>query len=220
MVDRVAVFLDYQNVYKRARAAFCDAHAPAYEGQIHPLRLAKRVVDRAEGARELVAVQVYRGLPGASQDPKGYGAARAQISKWERSDRSIVTVKTRPLRYPYGWPESSAVGEKPGEKGIDVQLAIDFVAMAVRGEYDIGILFSADTDLKPALEFVGSEDIAAVPEVMAWSPDRESGLHSQRLSVRRNFPYCHYLNREFFEEVRDDQDFTAPKPPLPGIGPR
>ena len=33
-------------------------------------------------------------------------------------------------------------------------LALDFVAMAMRGEYEVGILMSTDTDLKPALELV------------------------------------------------------------------
>jgi uncharacterized LabA/DUF88 family protein len=55
---------------------------------------------------------------------------------------------TRPLRYP------GQAGEKPQEKGIDVALALDFVAMAMRGEYEVGILMSTDTDLKPALELV------------------------------------------------------------------
>jgi hypothetical protein len=43
---------------------------------------------------------------------------------------------------------------EPKEKGIDVLLAIDFVMMAMRREYDIGVLCSADTDLVPTLEAV------------------------------------------------------------------
>lgn len=61
---------------------------------------------------------------------------------------------TRPLRYPQGWPGASLPGEKPGEKGIDVALTMDFAVMAVRRQYEIGIIFSTDTDLKPAIEFV------------------------------------------------------------------
>ncbi len=39
------------------------------------------------------------------------------------------------------------------EKGIDVALCIDFVAMAIDGLYDVGVIVSTDTDLLPALEF-------------------------------------------------------------------
>ena len=55
----------------------------------------------------------------------------------------------RDLRYPAGWPAQPAQ-----EKGIDVALAVDFVMMAARREFDVGVLFSSDTDLVPALEAV------------------------------------------------------------------
>jgi uncharacterized LabA/DUF88 family protein len=55
---------------------------------------------------------------------------------------------------PYGWPNSHQAGEKPQEKGIDVALAIDFVSMAVAGDFEVGVLMSTDTDLTPALEEV------------------------------------------------------------------
>jgi hypothetical protein len=51
------------------------------------------------------------------------------------------------------------------EKGIDVALAIDFVTMAVRGEYDVGVIMSTDTDLKPALEAVAQMRGSPYPEV-------------------------------------------------------
>jgi len=87
--------------------------------------------------------------PDATRDPRGYGAATRQCDIWEQDVRVTVTLRT--LAYPRGWPDKCEPGEKPREKGIDVALAIDFVAMAVRGEYDVGILMSTDTDLKPAL---------------------------------------------------------------------
>lgn len=83
------------------------------------------------------------------------------------------------LPTPHGWPDRSQPGEKPREKGIDVALAIDFVTMAVRGEYDVGILFSTDTDLKPALEAVAQLGTGVRAEVAAWSGDG----HNRRLSI-------------------------------------
>ena len=43
---------------------------------------------------------------------------------------------------------------KAQEKGVDVELAIDYVSMAARGDYDTAVLFSTDSDLRPALEAV------------------------------------------------------------------
>jgi hypothetical protein len=41
---RVIVFLDFQNVYHRAREAFCGRDAPARDGQIDPLALGRALV--------------------------------------------------------------------------------------------------------------------------------------------------------------------------------
>ena len=35
---------------------------------------------------------------------------------------------------------------------MDVELAVDYVSMAARGDYDTAVLFSTDSDLRPALE--------------------------------------------------------------------
>jgi hypothetical protein len=48
---------------------------------------------------------------------------------------------------PQGLPSFDA-----GEERLDVQIALDFAMMAVRGECDVGVLMSGDTDLLPALE--------------------------------------------------------------------
>jgi hypothetical protein len=155
----VIVFLDYQNVYAGAREAF---HAPADQstfGQVDPVALA-RVITAAKPGRALKQVRVYRGLPSNRLNPKGYGAVRRQTAAWKAANKDLVDVFLRPLQ-----------GDPPHEKGIDVQLAVDFVLLAVRGEYDVGVLFSTDTDMKPALDAVfelnGKE--RPWPEVAAWS---------------------------------------------------
>lgn len=40
------------------------------------------------------------------------------------------------------------------EKGIDVKIAVDLIAGALDGKYDIAILVSSDTDLVPAIDWV------------------------------------------------------------------
>ena len=54
------------------------------------------------------------------------------------------------------------------EKGIDVSLAISFVAGALRDEYDVGIICSEDTDLQPALELVGRDFPQKKIAVASW----------------------------------------------------
>lgn len=202
----VVVFLDYQNVYKRARELFHDDYAPHWDGQIDPGRLAQHILDRPSPfERRLKQVRVYRGIPIDARDPKAYAAARRQHAEWEKNP--LVRVFARPLRYPSGWPDSHAPGEKPGEKGVDVALAVDFVAMAVRREFDAGILFSVDTDMKPVLEFVSATDVPSRPEVAAWK-NPASTDYNRRLSLGRGLPFCHWLDEIDYNMVRDPTDFT------------
>ena len=162
--NRVVVFVDYQNGYRRARDAFHDHRAdPHWMGQVNPTALGALVVELAGDPQyELHQVRIYRGLPDPRRDPHGNRAAHRQIAAWRRDP--AVTVNTRTFQYPRNYPASP-----PQEKGIDVQLALDFAMMAVRDEYDVGILMSNDTDLRPALEEVmnlGSQTV----EVAAWEP--------------------------------------------------
>jgi uncharacterized LabA/DUF88 family protein len=209
MPKRVIVFIDYQNAYRGARAAFHNHTVdPHYFGQFHPVLLAQHLAEDAREARTLQEVRIYRGLPSSSRDSKSYGAARRQISAWERDPR--VTVLSRPIRYPDGWPGSHAEGERPQEKGIDVALALDFAIMGHEERYDVGLMFSADTDLKPALEYIADKRRAwghPIPEVAAWSSTQK---HSQRLSLKgadRNV-YCHWVDQTTYERVRDNTNYA------------
>lgn len=196
------LFIDYQNVYRRARDAFFDHQVDRhYYGQVNPSKLGEYLVADSPYDRHLHEVRIYRGLPGSAQDPRGYAAARRQTAAWEQDPR--VRVFARPLRYPSGWP-AVRNGGRPGEKGIDVALAVDFVAMAVQDQYDVGILFSVDTDLKPALEFVSTQCATKRAEVAAWSSETQYG----RLSLGRNRPYCHWLDASGYRAVRDETDYA------------
>lgn len=108
--------------------------------------------------------------------------------------------------YPRGWPDKSLPGDRPREKGIDVALAIDFVRLAIEDSYDVGILISGDTDLKPALEAVWDYRGAAGPraETAAWSrPD----AHCPRLALGRNL-WCHWMDRGVYASVQDRFDYS------------
>jgi len=49
-------------------------------------------------------------------------------------------------------------GGKYHEKGVDVQMAVDIVKGAIKGDYDKFYLISSDTDLIPAIEIAKSEN--------------------------------------------------------------
>ena len=200
MMKRVVVFVDYQNTYRAARTAFHNHHTdPHWAGQVHPAAFGALIIRLGgDPDRVLHQVRMYRGLPSSAKDPKGYGAARRQIAAW--SKLPYVHVTARPLRYPRDYPAS-----KPEEKGIDVQIALDFAMMAVRDEYDIGVLMSGDTDLLPALEEV-CRFPDAVGEVAAWRPPAGDG---RRLRLKNIRLHCHWIDQPAYTTIQDNTDYTT-----------
>jgi uncharacterized LabA/DUF88 family protein len=194
MKQRVIIFVDYQNVVKRA-SDFFNKNFPDKNRTKHidPTKLGQKLIANYESSRELKEIRIYTGIPSKYKEPQSYSKFSKRIESWQLDP--LVRVITRPLSYPLGWPKSSKPGEKPREKGIDVNIAIDFVTMAIRKEYEIGILFSVDTDLKPALEFVVGNDVLARAEVAAW---RQVADHQIRLALSSNRPFCHWLTEDDF----------------------
>lgn len=79
--------------------------------------------------------------------------------------------------------------------------------MAVRREFDVGVLMSRDTDLKPALEFVRDLNGNPYPrcEVAAWSG---SNGHSRRLSIPGSKIWCHWLGDSDYEAIADPTNYA------------
>lgn len=166
---RVAVFIDWQNVYKAACEAFGLGQLPNERGNFSPFKLA-RVLATGRGrgsAGDLLRVEVHRGLPSSSRDPVGYGANRRQATAWVKEGGSIVVPRLRPLRY----PSPHAKDRAPVEKCIDVQLALAVAETILTDAADVAVLFTHDTDLLPAVEMVARPEGA--------SEDRD-GLVEQR----------------------------------------
>ena len=198
MVLRVSLFIDFQNAYRGARTAFHDDERdPSSYGQIAPRSLgellaASRPPGSSSGDRVLQDVRVYRGMP--RLDDRAYLPAQRQHELWEQSG---VVVVTRPVAGPLG---------KTREKGIDVELALDFFAGALDGDFDMGIIFSADADILPAFEKVldpGRGLSVAVELATWWNPP----AMAPRIARSLRIPH-HRLGASDYERVRDRRNYT------------
>ena len=111
-LDRLAVYIDYQNAYRGARQAFGSESDHHTVGQFDPMRVAKAIAQRKPnypGAklRTLVEVRIYRGLPGSTRDPRGYAAARKQTASWRGAigpNGLRADILLRPIAYGAGGP--------------------------------------------------------------------------------------------------------------------
>jgi uncharacterized LabA/DUF88 family protein len=195
---RVMVFLDYENIHRTARKNFGPAESSTATSHVDPLKVGKLLVSRRDSESVLVGVRIYRGKPNPRLQPASAKASDRQAKAWAAMDG--VSVVRRPLRYPKAWPRESAQ-----EKGIDVALAVDFFDLAVVMAYDVGILFSSDTDLLPVLEKVTARKFARV-EVAAWT-----NVFRLRFSGT-TLPWCHHLTMADFLSVVDPSDYTKPVP--------
>ncbi len=197
--QRVAVFLDWQNVYHCAREAFHDPdNDPSRYGSVRPRAFAQLLVEKGTPGRILTHLGIYRGQPDPRRDPKTHAAHMRQRQAWETECGPILHLQTRVLRYLSGRPLSEA-----SEKGIDVQLAIDAMLMAVSGEYDVAILATGDNDLLPVVEGIRAlQEVHGAPEVevIGWQ-----GL-SRALTVT-GVP-VRWIGRKDYEAVRDRTDYN------------
>lgn len=216
-MTRVAVFLDYQNVYNGALDAFDLRGQGHMVGQVYPRRLGVLLTDRGrpgpkgDPTRDLESVNVYSGEPSPKHSAIGQAARQRQVRYW--NSQGCVRAVTRPLKYyPKGRDALGREVFEAREKGIDVHLAVDMVAGALRNDYDVAILFSADTDLLPALEAVRAAGKRC--EVAAW---RSPVGYSSRLQLPRL--WCHWLDRKDYDFVWDPTDYTREVAVPPSVDP-
>lgn len=202
-MTRVAVFIDYQNAYMRARECFAGRTARPRVGQIVPRFVGELLVARGlrvDPKRQLSAVLVARGLPSAEHSPIGNAAAKRQVVAWK--SQAGVTVATRPLQYLNLGVDGSGIPIlQPREKGVDVLVALALVLGAERDDFDVAVLFSEDTDLVPAVDAVRA--IGKRCEVAAWRPARGFGKALRVPGVWR-----HWLTEADYDQLHDPTDYT------------
>jgi len=164
--------------------------------------LAQRLVARGPDFEDwtLAEVRAYVGSPVAEHQPAAAAAHDRQMAAWRAWG---VVPRARPLSY-LGWPAL-----KPHQKGVDTELAVDVVRMAVTREYEIGIIMSTDTDLLPAIETVSSlRGTDAVPRICTVRyGDLNKRLYHSDGHGRRMHAF--HVTAEDFQAVRDDTDYTV-----------
>lgn len=190
--SKLALFIDYQNVYSRCRAAFNLPAEDRTAGQVSPVKVGRLIATRMPDTR-LEKVFVYRGLPDKRKDGYGYAAVRRHTAAWEAQG---VEVVTRPLQY--------IEDEPPREKGIDVHLAIDVVRTALSSDFEVIAIFSGDSDLAPVAEFVFDRypESGVRLNLVAWQRAPRIILGGDRK------PYCHYLRRTDYQTVCDERNYA------------
>ena len=204
--NRVVIFIDYQNVYHRARDSFFGGAGPnPLTGHVHPLKVGELLCDlgRTKDFRRILGgVRVYRARPDQRSGRNLERAAKTQMTCW--ANTTGVTVCARPMDY-IETVRRGKVRWQGREKGIDVMLAVDLVDMARTDVYDTAVVFSADTDLVPALE--AAVRIGKRIETATWlGPGENRGA----LRVKQRNLWNHYLDRSHFELVRDNTNYLTP----------
>ncbi len=76
--------------------------------------------------------------------------------------------------------------------------------MAYENQYDVGIIFSTDTDWRPALEYVLAQD-RPLAEVASW----RTGTFKKQLSVEGSYHlWYHRLTKDDYDAVADYRDYA------------
>lgn len=195
---RVGVLIDWQNCYRSARDAFgFDKSAPGKCGQVDPVKLARLLAtaNGRGGSGKLSKVRVYTGVASQQRDPQTYAASRRHHQAWRNAGGEQIEVITRTLNYRT---------KPPREKGVDVAIAIDLVRTTLfEPEHDVVVLWSADTDLLPAIELIASRGKRI--EVATWAGER----CPPPLSVKGHALRTHRLNRRIYDSVHDPQSYAS-----------
>jgi uncharacterized LabA/DUF88 family protein len=132
MPDRAAVFMDGANIYRAFKEAFGSA-------RYSPWKLA---VELSAG-RQLVRAHFYIAAVPQQMGAQLYADQQRFLNRLKQ-DPGLTLWTGRMAQTNDRWYE----------KGVDVKIATDMVAMAYQGEYDVAILVSGDGDLAPAVREV------------------------------------------------------------------
>ena len=198
---RVVAFVDGQNLFHAAREAFGYTY-PNYDVS----SLAEHVCGRQRW--NLAQVRFYTGVPAAADNARWHSFWTRKLAAMGR--RGVV-VYSRSLRYrnrtvdlPDGTQHSFLTGE---EKGIDVRIALDVIALAHRCEYDVALVMSQDQDLSEV-----AEEIRTIArEQRRWIKIASAYPQSPASRNRRGINKTDWIpiNRELYDQCVDRRDYRG-----------
>jgi len=194
---RVAVFIDWQNAYQQARAAF-GLMGSGHEGQFSPLRLGQLLAARNRRGKDgrLVRVEVHRGQPLSNVDPIGHAAVALQAQAWRAEAPDVVVAQLRPL--------AKQDDGRFVEKGVDVHLAACAIEWSVVHRIDTVIVVSHDSDLRPAVEALARIRSPAAVETASW----RSSTYFKRIAPCPGV-VNHTLSNSALQSIADPQRYGA-----------
>ena len=106
-----------------------------------------------------------------------------------------ATVELRPWR-------------RPQEKGVDLALGLDIVALALTGAFDVAVIVSLDRDLAEI-----PKALRNLRAVVGRTVRLEAAVPVSRSRrgpiVLEGFNYTHQITQSVFERIRDDTDYTV-----------
>jgi hypothetical protein len=201
-VKYAMAFIDGQNLYQHAKAAF-GHHHPNFD----PVKLHAAVCASHGWAPNLV--RFYTGIPGHIESPMwaAYWAKRVLMLK-----RAGVHVTTRPLRYrtkvaynAQGVEETLRVAQ---EKGIDTRLVIDIVSTARTRQWDVAVIYSQDQDLAEVVDEVRAIGREQGRELMICCPFPDGPNATSRRGIDR----CQWfkMDQAFYDACLDPTDYRPP----------
>lgn len=133
MTERVAIFIDAQNLFQGLRKDFnrIDLDYELFAGKL-------------VNGRALTRVYYYTALPDQARDPERYSKQQKFLNALERKPYFTVAL---------GRLETRGNGIYV-EKGVDISLAIDMLDLAYHNTYDTAILISGDGDFANAVKIL------------------------------------------------------------------
>ena len=198
-VKRAVAFVDGQNLFHSAREAFGYTY-PNYDASA----LAREVCARQ--GWECTRVRFYTGIPDVGDNRRWHFFWTHKLATMGRQG---VFVYSRPLRYrnrtvalPDGTQHSFLTGE---EKGIDVRIALDVIALAHRREYDVALIISQDQDLSEV-----AEEIRAIArQQRRWIKVASAFPQSPASRNRRGINKTDWIriDREIYDQCLDRRDY-------------
>lgn len=230
---RAVLFIDYENARNAARELFEQQDGESTtssrrRGDFHPRRLGEKLCNQynrrpecqsEESKIELVEVRVYRGKPDPSKDQRGQLALWAdeeQIKVWrdpsEGQTGCPVSVITFLMQYPESRYSVPRERDNRVEKEVDAAIAMDLISIT-DAECDVAILWSEDTDLRPAvcefLERAARGEDKPELHLAGWRKKILNLGRCKSRSKRHSRPHRHRVSFEMYEKVKDETDYFA-----------